>query len=552
MKFSIRRTERKPELTIWTTADRDYEFFLPAFFFFALKSNPNALVVVGVEDSDLVIERYRAEFTFLKRKFGSRFRVVESDFKVSIPASVRFLDFPRFETKWCYFTDVDIFITDDVAKLHIDKVTESGLAFSNVIRPGTKRLTGLHFHAVESLWPSLREGLEVRDHWAKQNDEQTLYELVEAFVSPRLSEALGHRDWRPIPGVHLSLFSRYPFKSINPLKPGEWVGWSAPESSSLPKVLSFLDSRETRKFRLISNPDTRFILAAIEVFCTAAMSNGLLPIDRIHMLSGSRAIMHKLANRLTQDLTSMKPSEFTTSDSKSRLDQLHNTVVDFRPSQDNLRLDERPAIEGLFTNIWRENSWKGTESRSGPSSGLDRTSNIRREIPPLIKKLRISSLLDVPCGDLYWMKLLLPQLPEVKYTGIDIVEGLINENRLIEVGAENLEFHHRNALEDPLPETDLVLSRDFLFHLSYHDCRKFLRNFALSRSKYLLTTSHIVDDSFVNQDIKTGGWRKIDLFSEPFCFPDPLESIKDGGGDRMLHLFSLEQVLACGLIRGGP
>jgi hypothetical protein len=36
--------------------------------------------------------------------------------------------------------------------------------------------------------------------------------------------------------------------------------------------------------------------------------------------------------------------------------------------------------------------------------------------------------------------------------------------------------------------------------------------------KYLLTTTHIVDQNFVNSNIQTGDFRLIDLFREPFSF----------------------------------
>ena len=60
--------------------------------------------------------------------------------------------------------------------------------------------------------------------------------------------------------------------------------------------------------------------------------------------------------------------------------------------------------------------------------------------------------------------------------------------------------------------------RDCLFHLSYKDINKFLDNIAKVDYKYILTTTHILDEDFANKDIISGDYRMINLFSEPFNF----------------------------------
>jgi hypothetical protein len=60
--------------------------------------------------------------------------------------------------------------------------------------------------------------------------------------------------------------------------------------------------------------------------------------------------------------------------------------------------------------------------------------------------------------------------------------------------------------------------RDCLFHFSYNDINKFLKNINKIKYKYLLTTTHIVKKNFINRDIITGDFRIINLFSYPFNF----------------------------------
>jgi hypothetical protein len=54
--------------------------------------------------------------------------------------------------------------------------------------------------------------------------------------------------------------------------------------------------------------------------------------------------------------------------------------------------------------------------------------------------------------------------------------------------------------------------------LFYEDINKFLANIAEVDYKYLLTTTHIVEEYFVNTDINTRDFKLKNLFTEPFNF----------------------------------
>jgi len=190
----------------------------------------------------------------------------------------------------------------------------------------------------------------------------------------------------------------------------------------------------------------------------------------------------------------------------------------------NKILKEEVPIEERFTKIYKENMWNGNESRSGFGSGLAYTENLRAKLPPLIAKYQVKSVFDAPCGDLHWMRYLLPTLT-IDYVGGDIVKELIEENRKNFSNART-QFMHMNLLEDPFPAVDLMLCRDCLFHFSYGDIRKMLRNFVASNIPYLLTTTHVTGEK--NRDIVTGAFRQINLFDYPFHFDaNPLERIDD-------------------------
>lgn len=179
---------------------------------------------------------------------------------------------------------------------------------------------------------------------------------------------------------------------------------------------------------------------------------------------------------------------------------------------------EKKDIEDRFTIIYKKNLWQSKESISGEGSEIAYTKPLRDWMLRKIPQLNIKILVDAPCGDFNWMKTLTPKL-NIKYIGMDIVSSLIDSNK-IKYQSENIHFEKANICKDPLPDCDIIMVRDCLFHLSYEDINKFLRNLYKTNYKYLFTTTHlnINKNKFSNIDIKTGDFRYIDLFSKPFNF----------------------------------
>ena len=171
-----------------------------------------------------------------------------------------------------------------------------------------------------------------------------------------------------------------------------------------------------------------------------------------------------------------------------------------------------------FTEIYKNNLWSSKESVSGEGSEVAQTELIRNWLIKNIIKLNVKIFVDAPCGDYNWMKIVVPQV-DFNYIGIDIVDSVINKNKL-QYGSSKVNFRKGNICEDLLPDCDIIMVRDCLFHLSFQDINKFLINISRTNYKYLLTSTHIVEQDFKNSDIVTGDFRLIDLFSNPFNF-DP-------------------------------
>jgi hypothetical protein len=143
---------------------------------------------------------------------------------------------------------------------------------------------------------------------------------------------------------------------------------------------------------------------------------------------------------------------------------------------------------------------------------------------------------------MHWMRELLKEL-DVTYIGGDLVAPMIEKHKADPELSGRASFVVLDLTRDPLPTADLLLARDFLFHMSFEHTLAFMRNFAASDIRYLLTTSHINNGKFENRDIQTGGWRWMDLFEAPYNFPaDTLDQILDAGGDRYLYLWTRAQI----------
>jgi hypothetical protein len=177
----------------------------------------------------------------------------------------------------------------------------------------------------------------------------------------------------------------------------------------------------------------------------------------------------------------------------------------------------------LFTEYFRQNYWRNEESVSGPGSTIEYTENIRKELPRLLERFKIRRILDAPCGDYNWFQAM--NCPQgMEYTGGDIVEELIEQNQL-KYGSERTSFITLDITTDSLPQADLWLCRDCLFHFSYVDIFKALANLLRSDIQYLLTSVH--PDCTLNTDITTGGARQLNLELPPFRLCQPLLYIDD-------------------------
>jgi hypothetical protein len=149
-----------------------------------------------------------------------------------------------------------------------------------------------------------------------------------------------------------------------------------------------------------------------------------------------------------------------------------------------------------------EKSQGKRESASGPGSYLSNTNEVRTLLNKTVKEKKISSILDLGCGDWNWMSESINELRsihDVSYIGWDANEKLINELNLT-YGDKSTLFQQKDLVIDEYPIVDLIIIRDVLFHLHPKLVKKVLLRVQDSSTPWLISTTY---DTQENQDEMT-------------------------------------------------
>jgi hypothetical protein len=153
----------------------------------------------------------------------------------------------------------------------------------------------------------------------------------------------------------------------------------------------------------------------------------------------------------------------------------------------------------FFREVYRHNTWKGEHSRSGPGSEGAFAAKKAEILRQWIGSHRVRSLLDIGCGDFYWMREIVPLLDV--YVGVDIVPELIAENSRF-YGADKVTFLELDltvpgaAARLPRNNWDLITCVDVFGHLVNDEVSRLLGFLTQSAgARYLLVTNRRDADS---------------------------------------------------------
>jgi hypothetical protein len=209
--------------------------------------------------------------------------------------------------------------------------------------------------------------------------------------------------------------------------------------------------------------------------------------------------------------------------------------------------EDKDSFAGLdlqqrFQRIHDTNLWGAAASVSGLGSEADATAALRSELPRLLKKLNVTSLLDAPCGDAGWIN---AANLGVTTIGIDIVPELIADLRArAERGEITGDYRLADITRDALPRCDAILCRDCLVHLSFANIERAIENFRRSGATWLIATTF--PDWETNADCEDGDWRALNFECAPFAWGPPVlllnENCTEAGGgwrDKSLGVWQL-------------
>jgi len=187
----------------------------------------------------------------------------------------------------------------------------------------------------------------------------------------------------------------------------------------------------------------------------------------------------------------------------------------------------------VFNSIYKSNYWNKSkefnsesQSYSGPGSipYSNQTNNLLTNLKKFILDNNIKKILDAPCGDCAWIERIFEM--DIEYTGIDIVDELILNNKNKFSKNTNINFYCEDLTEyNKFDNYDFILLRDFFIHLPLKSINNILSNLKKSNCKYYAFNNY--ENIEINREISTGQHRKINLTEKPFNFEQPILKIQE-------------------------
>lgn len=194
-------------------------------------------------------------------------------------------------------------------------------------------------------------------------------------------------------------------------------------------------------------------------------------------------------------------------------------------------------MDSIFDNIYINKIWNAN-IKSIPLSGPGSDITITKELMEYLDNLKgISSVLDIGCGDLTWIRK--TKFFNKKYIGIDISSYIVNENKKRH---PTINFHCINAINGKLFDADLFICRDVMFHLNREDNLNLLKNISKYKFKYIILTSCNNDINKFSIDNKDR-YCSINLEIEPFNFKNFEHTINEKKFNRKIIVLSYENFM---------
>lgn len=192
-------------INFFTTANEKYYHFVLPYIYSVLNNVPDSFVEICVEDYSQFMFDYSEQLIKLSNLGYNRYLIRQTEefkYKQFIENTKRFLITPKFPADVYYIGDIDIFILDKtVESFHKEQMENSNSCYSNIVRPKSKRLTGLH--ACNKDWYELTKYARRMATTDMGHDENALYDIALNSIDGTPDQTTAGMK-RPVHGLHLS------------------------------------------------------------------------------------------------------------------------------------------------------------------------------------------------------------------------------------------------------------------------------------------------------------------------------------------------------------
>jgi len=216
--------------------------------------------------------------------------------------------------------------------------------------------------------------------------------------------------------------------------------------------------------------------------------------------------------------------------------------------QSAMKTQYGPIMSNIYENgVW--NNRRATVPLSGPGSSIESTSGVRDFLDNKMQALfGIQSVLDIGCGDLTWLANTTASKGAFSYTGIDVVEQLIDKHKETFEWGSFFCCDVCRQLPPPITRTaDLILLRDMIMHLTVDDVIDlFAKLVTFYDFQFMLITSHCTGKD-VEENLNPCHYHAIDLSQQPFYFDLSLAcfEIDEPEFKRKMYLFDRNALKTC-------
>lgn len=180
-------------------------------------------------------------------------------------------------------------------------------------------------------------------------------------------------------------------------------------------------------------------------------------------------------------------------------------------------------LKNVFEKIMATRSWGNSETVSGNGSAKKATEKVRKCLGDWIKKYRIKSFVDIPCGDGNWQGLI-SGIDDVEYKGFDISQSAVAGARQKNTAHAGMKFGELDLTSSVPPTGDMIMLRDFVQHLPLELGMQAIRNAKKAGIKYVAISTY---PGQKNRNVQAGGMFFDNVQSSPYNFGNFLEDCQN-------------------------